>query len=676
MRKIFEIVMMLFILVSFVGVGLAEEYTTEEKKAVKLEEIVVTATKTEKKLIDVPASVTVITAKDIEDSGAKTVADVLRTVPGVDVGVYGASSKYFMVNMRGFADCHGGYVKLLIDGIPANDISGYVDQDVLINLENVERIEVVRGPASALYGDNAMGGVINIITKKGTPTPETKLGISYGSFDSKEFTISTRGTKDRFGYSANFKREQEDSGYIDDTDWRNTVFNLGSDFEVDDVSALGLTFGFSKFNDRFANGLTREQLHEDRKQNVSHYLETEEERYRLGLRYERELSPSSRFSAAGYFRHSDATSWISWGGGMEWIIDERNIGGTFQYGWKGKIFDHGNHLILGFDTRWDDSESPVYWIDQSKNRIAPYQDKDFKRKTFAPYIQNEFTILDPLTLTLGARYDSIKTEWKDKLTSTDGDTTDSNISPKVGLVYKLSDTLSMYINYAETFLSPSVDKLSHSEGLDPEDATSYEIGLKGTLSKIFTYEITYYNMEVKDRIVAEYHPDWSYEYKNIGKTEAQGVEFGGELFLFEGLTIPISYTYTRSKYKDYIYDDYDPITWEIIPVDCENKYVVMVPEHKVNIGLKYQHPLGLTASLTGKWVDDMYIDPMNRITLDGHITFDAKLSYNWKSWSCYLLGNNIFGKKYCDAAYYDGAGVGKYYPMDEGYFMGGISYKF
>jgi len=139
---------------------------------------------------------------------------------------------------------------------------------------------------------------------------------------------------------------------------------------------------------------------------------------------------------------------------------------------------------------------------------------------------------------------------------------------------------------------------------------------------------------------------------------------------------PKNYTYTESKYEDYVYDDYDPITWQITSIDCEDKNVVNVPKHKVNIGIRYNNPVGLNASVIAKWVDEMYIDPMNNHKLDDHITFDAKVSYDWGKWSFYLVGNNIFGKKYCDTAYYAGAGVSKYYPMHEGYYMGGVSYKF
>src|SRR4030042_6190237 len=136
-----------------------------EEKIIKIEEVVVTATRTEEEIEKIPSNVTVITQEDIKKSTATTIQDLLRNEDGLIIRDYYGTGTKSTVDMRGFAK--GVNTVILIDGRRINeiDLSG-VDWNT-IPLENVERIEIVRGTGSILYGDNAMAGVINIITKRG-----------------------------------------------------------------------------------------------------------------------------------------------------------------------------------------------------------------------------------------------------------------------------------------------------------------------------------------------------------------------------------------------------------------------------------------------------------------------------------------------------------------------------
>lgn len=171
-------------------VALAEdkkELKEEKKEAITLEEIVVTATKTEKKLEESPVAVSVISSKDIERSTAKTVDEVLKNTPGTFYwNRTGLGEPHAYIQMRGFKGSNRNLA--LIDGLPLNDASGGFIHWMGIPISNIEKVEQVRGPFSALYGGYAMGGVTQYITK--TPQKrEINAGVSYGSDNTQIHTL-------------------------------------------------------------------------------------------------------------------------------------------------------------------------------------------------------------------------------------------------------------------------------------------------------------------------------------------------------------------------------------------------------------------------------------------------------------------------------------------------------
>ena len=177
----------------------------EEVKAT-MKPVVVTATKTEHSLGETTADVSVVTREQIEKMPANNVLDVMRTMPGVTVdsarSFYGTSTNNKVI-IRGMGgDDVNGRVLVLMDGLPVMTAGNNIFNWDTISLDTVERIEVVRGPASALYGSSAMGGVINIITRKPTENGfKTTLGTKYGRYNTWQNKLYHTGSIDKFSYS-------------------------------------------------------------------------------------------------------------------------------------------------------------------------------------------------------------------------------------------------------------------------------------------------------------------------------------------------------------------------------------------------------------------------------------------------------------------------------------------
>lgn len=200
-RRSWLVLMMLAWLGTPASLGAQEEPETK----VTLDTVVVTATRSEKKIQDVTSSVSVVTREEIERMPATTVMDVLRNTVGVTVeddrSGYGSSTSNKIV-IRGMGGSGQSRILVLVDGMPAQTPGSSIFEWTSVNLNSVERIEVVRGPSSALYGSNAMGGVVNIITKKPSENGfETRIKSRYGRYNSRDENLYHSGRIDKFSYS-------------------------------------------------------------------------------------------------------------------------------------------------------------------------------------------------------------------------------------------------------------------------------------------------------------------------------------------------------------------------------------------------------------------------------------------------------------------------------------------
>lgn len=241
------------VIIGIMSFALSQASWAGEQEVIKLGEVVVTATRTERPIESVPASVTVITSEDIEKSPAHSADELLRELAGVTVRHYQgilSSSTTNSVTMRGLVGTEGR-VLILRDGVPINDSYGGAVEWNEVDVDDIERIEVVRGAGSALYGSNAMGGVINIITKKPEKEIKTSVETGYGSMNTWLVSLKNSATLGKFGYYISGGYLESD-GYCDvakekrksyHTDKEVERHNIGGKltYEVDPSSSCALS---------------------------------------------------------------------------------------------------------------------------------------------------------------------------------------------------------------------------------------------------------------------------------------------------------------------------------------------------------------------------------------------------------------------------------------------------
>ena len=522
----------------FLWGGLCAEAASQEKPpALETEKVVVTATLTEKSLEEAPGSFQVITAEEIAETGAVTVAEVLEWAVGLVVA--SDTGRADVPSIRGTGNKH---TLVMIDGRRlALGYKDFIDTDQ-IPVAMIKRIEVLRGPNSALYGSDAIGGVVNIVTRK-TPH-KTVAGVTgrYGSHfdgDGEAWLTSAYGGMRAGGFgfllSAGFKNQQawdEDGALPDDGD-RKRLGSAAGRFSLDLTPNQSLETGF-EYSEAEREGL---RLY----QNLERQREAEDKRLNYYLQYDADI-PGARHLMARVYRSQ-----------------------------------HENDIDFSPYTEVTAEEDAEHWLNQAETRFStPLGDKhilslggEFRSEgredstgrkddleNASLFAQDEYQIVDPLYLVLGLRYD-------------DHSEFGSQFTPRAALIWRLHDHLRIKGAYGKGFRAPSVSELfvtsyrqkgkwiyQPNPDLQPEESQSYEAGIEGEAGPLRA-GVNLFENRIEDLIETVFigttgsgkNAKQYYTYKNISEATIRGVEIESILQLPLNLTLSADLTWLDTENK-------------------------------------------------------------------------------------------------------------------------------
>ena len=626
-----------------------------EEKVITLDEIIVTATKMEKKIKDIPAPVYVITEEDIKQTDARNIEEVLQKVPGAFTeDKYHA--EYNVISFRGVG-LHTHVTRgilVLVDGIPINDAMGRVDFEG-IDLENIKKIEVLKGPVSALYGPNGITGVINIVTKDAPVNFEPEIQASAGSFDTKKITANGGGRIGELGLRLN-ATHYFTHGYRKRNSYETNKINSKFDTDLYEYGDLVFSMDYITSKKDVTGALDKEQYESRSRENTKDFADSEIDLMRLGITHKKAWENDCDLTTNFYFRNKESE-----GGYLDTFTgeDELNFFGTEIRLHKSlDLWGRKNSLISGISANREDGDSKTFNLDADGNKTGLTKKGKSIYEIIGCYIQNDYNIIEPLILNIGVRYDRVSYDWDDRFPG-DGDSSDSTSisawSPKVGLAYTPITELTFFGNIGKGFNPPQISQLfiggyrtTPNPDLKPEYLTNYEVGLRGHNFERIDYQISFFRMEFKDQILGD---NVTGKYENAGDTRHKGIEATVDLKLCESLLLSINYAYLTAKFTDY--------------PDYNGNHLRKTPKHQAGAGLRYFNHLGLTANISLKWMDEYYMDNENVNTYKGHCVVNAKLAYKWKRYFSSLSINNLFDTKYAtwtSADYENGAWTESYYP--------------
>lgn len=512
-----------------------------------LPEFVVTATKTTMKIQDVPAAVEVITAEDIKSYGAHVLKDVIGSATGTSImRVNGREA----LSIRGF---DARYSMILIDGkrIPAEPEPLYeLDR---ISLDNVERIEIVRGPVSSLYGADALGGVVNIITKKSADKETFTLKLNQGILartgdrtSRYAFTYDS-GKREKYGIMLSGSRASTDAS-LKSNGTTYTPFgdrkNLNARVEYSPTAKETVTFTASRFEED-----TREYaIMQTAMGSVATDVHDTNDRTQYALSYQKDLPDGELYFNA--YR----SIWDKYNDTIN-RTDGQYLNSVYGYstisGLEGRIskkISEDHQFTLGGEFRPELFRGTGIQTGQGTFTKVfhgkPYTGSEVKTNYSAIYLQDQWNISPKLLAVTSARYD-------------DSDKFQSNVSPKIGLTYTPEPGWRVKFNAGQGFRVPSPNQLYlklnvtrngklvnllGNPALHPEDSTSYDLSVERETGSVKS-KLTFFTSKITDMIDEAWVDSATVQYQNINRATIQGIEGEISLPLSDRLSWSGNYTY-------------------------------------------------------------------------------------------------------------------------------------
>lgn len=615
---------------------LALEAVSEEELLFMEIPIVVTASRKEQPVTEAPAAVTVITAEDIKQSGATNIPDILRTVPGVDMMAITARDE--QVSIRGFNEYMSNKLLVMIDGRSIYwDAEGNVFWDSIpITLEEIERIEIVKGPGSSLYGANAYCGVINIITKSLDKTKGTRVSLTGGTRDTLLTSVLHSGQSEKVDYRVSAELDRTNEWRSDEKAGKITRANAVVEYKVGKESKLSVSGGRAHFKDRKL--FTAEVLGASELTGDFDYVQ---------LNYDR---PSIKFRTFVKKENVDADQLRR---DVRWTWQTETYDAEIQHSMN---VGERNFLVSGASCRHNVIDKNSVILEKNSQNL------------WALFLEDEAKITDQVKLTLGGRYD-----WHPLVKE--------RFSPRGNVLYSLNNHIfrlsagkayrnpafvDSYIYQFEQGITPLPSPLpslplsylyTGNKDLKPESVTSYEAGYRAAwLKKRVNTDMNLFYNKYTDLFgyVKTVTPYTSAELTallgvnpvllgldpatvipkhilSVRQNAEDAVGIGGEVSLDVLITNWLSgvanYSYQRIK------DEKDNLF--TAKVDEKGRVRAEYPKNKANVGLKMKLKSSISANLFAHWVDKtqrcIYDLENNEYTtdMDGYTIFNASVGYGF-----------------------------------------------
>ncbi|HDP89258.1 MAG TPA: TonB-dependent receptor [Thioalkalivibrio sp.] len=537
----------------------------------ELDTVVVSATRSEQTEVITPASITVISREEIERSGAQNVAEVLRGRSGVFVRDTFGNGAGAVIDMRGFGPTASSNTLVLVDGRRLNNASDTGAPDLSsISLNDVERIEIVRGSAGALFGNQAVGGVINIVLRRPVGrVAEVELGV--GSYGRQQLRLNlVEQISDGISLRVSGETRNADN-YRDNNaeEYDNLLVRL------DKAHATGRVFVEGQVIRDYLElpgALFDDEMESDRRQSADDYAndfsDTDTDILRVGA------------------QQALPDGWL-----LEGEVSRRRAYRDFATSFRGwpvpaadqdrEVYMFTPRLIKAFANTWGqgtltfgvDVEDTDYYLES----ILGMQQVDQRIRSY--YVQGVTPLPNQFSLTAGARYAKVDNEIQDTYTFTDGANLDDDVAVgSLGVIYEASGDWRLFARADQNFRFAKVEEqtnaVSGPTGLETQTGISYELGAEYSGARQFG-KLVVYRIDLEDEIA---YDSASFANTNLDETRRVGLMADWGLDLATGRRVGVNYTYTDS---------------EITAGSFEGNEIPLVPEHMASLFADYR--------LTGRW---------------------------------------------------------------------------
>jgi iron complex outermembrane receptor protein len=672
---------------------MAEPVARADAPASSPENVTVTATRLGANPFDVAAAITSFPADELtRDALGVNLSDDIAFVPGLLARNRNNYAQDQQVSIRGFgATSTFGVrgIRIYQDGIPFSgpDGQGQVSQ---FNLESAGRVEVLRGPFSALYG-NSSGGVIQLFTAPGAGPTQVQSGFAYGSYGTLRADAGVIGGSGPWGYNFDFTHFQVD-GYRPHSSAQNESFNGRVDYHIDDGSSLMVVANIiSRPGAQDPLGLMPQGFAADPFSTdpaaIQYDTRKSLQQQQGGVTYHLALSDAQSLTVMAYGGHRTVQQFLaipassqraatSSGG----VVDlDRALGGTdVHWSWDtqlagrhftwvvGLAYDYQNELRRGYNNFVGSFTAPDYGVLGNLRRDENNISEDFDQ-----YAQGSWDFAPRWSLMAGVRHSRVTFDSQDHFIVLPGNGDDSGsaryeaTTPVVGLMYKALQWLHLYADYGQGFQTPIGAELAYRPdgapglnlGLHPARNESAEVGAKFDVSPSLHAEATLFQALTNNEIVVATNTGGRATYQNAPRTRRRGLELSLDERISPDWRVQLAYTYLDAIYRiPYKTCFAAPCAAPTVPVAAGN-VLPGVPRSDLYAAVRYGRELGWHAAATGQYLTQVAVNDTNTVYAPSYMVVGIEGAYRTDLHHVRLEGflrlNNLLDRHYVGSVIVD-----------------------
>jgi iron complex outermembrane receptor protein len=661
------------------------------------ESVTVTESRSARLKSETPASVGSVTAETIAETKPSHPSEILGSVAGVWINVTGGEGHQTAIRQP--LNTNPVYL-YLEDGVPTRS-TGFFNHNALyeVNLPGAEGIEVIKGPGSALYGSDAIGGVVNVLTRSSLEQPGVTVSLESGSAGWRRVLGDANWMRGRHGLRVTLNSTESD-GWRAATGYDRQSGTLRWDF-VREHDLFKTLFAANRIDQQTAGSSALPEVdYESRAEaNLTPISFRAVEAVRLSTDYHR-LSGRTALNVIPYVRYNSMELLPNWTLTFDPTVSESQ---NYSFGvlakverelprWAGRLtagldadYSPGGRFEFVIRPQTTPSELPSHRaVFSSYTRGATVYDYDVTYRAASPYVQLELVPAKRLHLSAGLRLDDMSYDYDDLLETAptnrhrrpaDGSRGFRHLSPKLGVTVQLTGDLSAFAAYRHAFRAPSEGQLfrqgsaRNTIDLEPVKAENVEVGLRFLPRAGLSVDLSVYRLDKRDDILSYQSPlDGATEAVNAGHTRHTGVELAAKLTPARRAALAVSWSYAKHTYEEWVVDP-------VAGIDFSGNEQEVAPRHMGSAMLRVGPFAGTTAAIDASWLGAYFMDAANTNRYDGHALANVRVQHDFpRGIRGFVKAMNVFGTLYAEAASYTIARGREFAPGRPRTFFAGVEY--
>ena len=651
-----------------------------EESTQNLDAVVVTASRQAATRAETPVAIHKIGSALIQDTKALQLTEIINKVPGVVMLDY-RNEQHGMGIRQPFGT--SAYFLYMEDGLPLRPL-GVFNHNALIesNLQGLNSVEVIKGPASSLYGPEAVGGAINLITKTAPGIPTAQVGIQVDEWGYKrvQFTAGAQLGKKWSIMTGGYVARQKGS-WASNSDFDKSSINVRLDYQFTPKTKLWSSFAYNDYFSQTGGNIDSVGYYSRSYKSPADFTYRSSFSSRSRLTLEHKWSEKANTSLTAFYRDNalgqNPAYSISWTSPSLTASGQINQNSFKSFGLMGQHTQNfeflNSKLVAGFLLDRSPNDYWAYKINLAatlradKKSVEKYTITQVLPSTFlgnysaviwnkAAYAQFDLQPVEKLRLSLGGRFDQMSFDYTNYIDNSTGSKSYAQFSPKLGVTYEATSALGFYGNFSKGFSPPALSAVFRARpaaqvtatgekfylSIDPAVFTNYEVGGWASLFKNKVYfDYTFYRLEGNNELLGIRQADNTTDYQSAGKTLHEGIEYQITYRPNDSWNFRFGGTNAKHTFVDFVLSKRASDALK----NVNGKEMPQAPNFIANSEVTYKYK-GARIALEWQKIGPWYQDQVNKVSFEGVSVFNLRLGYNYKAYQFFTnilnLGDSLY----------------------------------